>query len=94
MPLRRRTQSNNVATQTAFYKPALRKKATPVPIIVPLRRGTALLHRQVHAAPYGLSNVSSYIVLRHGKECMLHEGRQVLAGTKLVLRSDLMFSRL
>jgi len=60
--------------ETAFYKPAL-KKATPAPIIVPLRRGTALLHR-------------------HGEECLLHEGRQVLAGTKLVLRSDLMFSRL
>jgi len=30
---------------------------------------------------------------RHGKECMLHEGREVTQGTKLVLRSDLMFSR-
>ncbi|KAF9053551.1 hypothetical protein BDZ89DRAFT_1056147 [Hymenopellis radicata] len=28
---------------------------------------------------------------RHGPDCMLHEGSKVLAGTKYVLRSDLMF---
>jgi len=28
---------------------------------------------------------------RHGNECLLHEGSQVLNGTKYVLRSDIMF---
>lgn len=32
------------------------------------------------------------IVIRHGQECMLHEGSTVKKGTKYVLRSDLMFS--
>jgi len=60
--------------ETVFYKPAAKKKAAPPPVIAPLARGTALLHR-------------------HGKECMLHEGRKVLAGSKLVLRSDLAFAQ-
>lgn len=28
---------------------------------------------------------------RHGQECLLHEGSEVLSGTKYVLRSDIMF---
>lgn len=28
---------------------------------------------------------------RHGHECLLHEGSEVLSGTKYVLRSDIMF---
>ncbi|KAG8790157.1 hypothetical protein FRC12_012630 [Ceratobasidium sp. 428] len=35
----------------------------------------------------------SVLIHRHGRACMLHEGRQVDAGTKLVLRSDIMFAR-
>ncbi|KAF8332419.1 uncharacterized protein EI90DRAFT_3145475 [Cantharellus anzutake] len=34
----------------------------------------------------------SALLHRHGRECMLHEGREVTGGTKLVLRSDLLFS--
>ena len=30
---------------------------------------------------------------RHGRECMLHEGRPVLKGTKWVLRSDVVVGR-
>lgn len=30
---------------------------------------------------------------RHGAECMLHEGREVLAGEKWVIRSDLCVQR-
>ncbi|KAF8693900.1 ALG3 protein, partial [Rhizoctonia solani] len=36
----------------------------------------------------------SALIHRHGRACMLHEGRQVKAGTKLVLRTDIMFARL
>ncbi|CAE6394704.1 unnamed protein product [Rhizoctonia solani] len=36
----------------------------------------------------------SVLIHRHGRACMLHEGREVKAGTKLVLRSDIMFTRL
>ncbi|KDN36987.1 hypothetical protein RSAG8_10440, partial [Rhizoctonia solani AG-8 WAC10335] len=35
----------------------------------------------------------SVLIHRHGRACMLHEGREVKAGTKLVLRSDIMFTR-
>ncbi|KAG8701755.1 hypothetical protein FRC08_003918 [Ceratobasidium sp. 394] len=35
----------------------------------------------------------SVLIHRHGRACMLHEGREVKAGTKLVLRSDIMFGR-
>ncbi|KAG9096521.1 hypothetical protein FRC07_010926 [Ceratobasidium sp. 392] len=35
----------------------------------------------------------SVLIHRHGRACMLHEGREVTAGTKLVLRSDIMFAR-
>ncbi|KZV72946.1 hypothetical protein PENSPDRAFT_674790 [Peniophora sp. CONT] len=55
--------------ETIFYNND--KKKTP--IVAPLTRGTALLHR-------------------HGHECMLHEGSEVRAGTKYILRSDVMFS--
>ncbi|VDC06552.1 unnamed protein product [Peniophora sp. CBMAI 1063] len=55
--------------ETIFYNND--KKKTP--IVAPLTRGTALLHR-------------------HGHECMLHEGSEVKAGTKYILRSDVMFS--
>ncbi|CUA73101.1 hypothetical protein RSOLAG22IIIB_10530 [Rhizoctonia solani] len=34
----------------------------------------------------------SALIHRHGRACMLHEGREVKAGTKLVLRSDIMFT--
>lgn len=80
--------------QTVFYKPTPKKKATPAPVVAPLKRGTALLHRCVDITQGLLSEIFSYSYLRHGKECLLHEGRQVLAGTKLVLRSDLLFSQL
>lgn len=30
---------------------------------------------------------------RHGRECLLHEGRPVLNGTKWVLRSDIIVGR-
>lgn len=30
---------------------------------------------------------------RHGRECLLHEGRPVLKGTKWVLRSDVVIGR-
>ena len=30
---------------------------------------------------------------RHGKDCMLHEGREVLEGEKWVIRSDLCVRR-
>lgn len=30
---------------------------------------------------------------RHGDSCMLHEGKEVLAGEKWVLRSDLVVER-
>ena len=30
---------------------------------------------------------------RHGDQCLLHEGKEVLAGEKLVLRSDLIVAR-
>jgi hypothetical protein len=30
---------------------------------------------------------------RHGRECLLHEGRPVLKGTKWVLRSDVVLGR-
>jgi hypothetical protein len=30
---------------------------------------------------------------RHGRECLLHEGRPVLKGTKWVLRSDVVVGR-
>ncbi|KAF8577254.1 hypothetical protein K439DRAFT_1418386 [Ramaria rubella] len=59
-----------VGGQTVFYPESLGKPKEE--IIVPLTRGTALLHR-------------------HGSECILHEGRPVLKGTKYILRSDLMF---
>ncbi|KAJ1302995.1 hypothetical protein OPQ81_011198 [Rhizoctonia solani] len=35
----------------------------------------------------------SVLIHRHGHACMLHEGREVKNGTKLVLRSDIMFAR-
>ncbi|QRV91843.1 2OG-Fe(II) oxygenase family protein [Ceratobasidium sp. AG-Ba] len=35
----------------------------------------------------------SVLIHRHGRACMLHEGREVKKGTKLVLRSDIMFAR-
>lgn len=35
----------------------------------------------------------SVLLHKHGKECLLHEGRMVQRGTKYVLRSDLMFGR-
>ncbi|KAF8321297.1 hypothetical protein DL93DRAFT_2130800 [Clavulina sp. PMI_390] len=38
-------------------------------------------------------NRGTALLHRHGKECMLHEGALVQSGTKLVLRSDLMFSQ-
>ncbi len=28
---------------------------------------------------------------RHGDDCLLHEGRPVIAGTKYILRSDVIF---
>lgn len=30
---------------------------------------------------------------RHGEQCLLHEGREVLSGEKWVLRSDLVVER-
>jgi len=38
-------------------------------------------------------NRGTALLHRHGRECMLHEGKEVKAGRKLVLRSDLMFSQ-
>lgn len=37
--------------------------------------------------------VGMALLHRHGKECMLHEGREVLAGEKWVIRSDLCVRR-
>ncbi|KAF8522186.1 hypothetical protein BU17DRAFT_44781 [Hysterangium stoloniferum] len=62
-----------VGGQTVFYRER-QGKSTEEKIVVPLIRGTALLHR-------------------HGHECMLHEGKEVLKGTKYILRSDVMFKR-
>lgn len=33
--------------------------------------------------------VGMALLHKHGKDCMLHEGREVLAGEKWVIRSDL-----
>ncbi|CEL62268.1 hypothetical protein RSOLAG1IB_10332 [Rhizoctonia solani AG-1 IB] len=35
----------------------------------------------------------SVLIHRHGRACMLHEGREVKSGTKLVLRTDIMFTK-
>jgi hypothetical protein len=37
--------------------------------------------------------VGTALLHRHGKDCMLHEGREVLEGEKWVLRSDLCVRR-
>ncbi|CAL1704959.1 unnamed protein product [Somion occarium] len=44
--------------------------------------------REVITAPL---TRGSALLHRHGNECLLHEGSPVLAGTKYILRSDLMF---
>jgi len=59
--------------QTVFYRER-QGGPTREKIVVPLTRGTALLHR-------------------HGYECSLHVGKEVLKGTKYILRSDVMFKR-
>lgn len=68
------TADGVVGGETVFYTEATKRKKSEE-VVVPLVKGTALLHR-------------------HGKECMLHEGRVVEdAGVggrgKWVLRSDL-----
>jgi len=70
--------------QTVFYTQASRK-SPEVPIVVPLTRGTALLHR--HGADC-LPSVDAPIDRADSRS---HEGRPVTRGTKLVLRSDVTF---
>lgn len=80
------------ALQTIFY-PNSKAKASEA-MAVPLRRGMALLHRFVLYHRYGFHcrvAMEANVLLRHGDECLLHEGSQVRSGTKYVLRSDIMF---
>lgn len=37
--------------------------------------------------------VGMALLHKHGKDCLLHEGREVLAGEKWVIRSDLCVAR-
>ncbi|PVG03079.1 hypothetical protein CPB86DRAFT_859716 [Serendipita vermifera] len=56
-----------------------------------VEEGTGKSRRQREVVP-SLTR-GSLLLHRHGKECLLHEGRLVARGTKYVLRSDLMFAR-
>ncbi len=61
-------------------------------MVVPLTRGTALLHRSVLTEIRLVAVViGADVSLRHGNECLLHEGSPVRSGTKYILRSDIMF---
>ena len=80
------------ALQTIFY-PNSKAKASEA-MAVPLRRGVVLLHRFVlyHIwLPLCCVAMEVNVLLRHGDDCLLHEGSQVRSGTKYVLRSDIMF---
>lgn len=66
--------------ETVFYPepPAKAKKARDQP-----SPGPAVAHLEVGLA----------LLHRHGKDCMLHEGREVTEGEKWVIRSDLCVKR-
>lgn len=68
-----------VGGQTVFYpEPEARKKKTKEPPPEPV----------VVDLEVGLA-----LLHRHGAQCMLHEGREVLQGEKWVIRSDLCVKR-
>ena len=68
-----------VGGETVFYpEPEPKKKKTRVPPPEPF----------VAELEVGLA-----LLHRHGADCMLHEGREVLEGEKWVIRSDLCVRR-
>lgn len=56
-----------------------------------------VLSKKGSAAPSGEARVAPHrglaLLHRHGRECALHEGAEVLQGTKWVLRSDVLFGK-
>ncbi|KAI0288171.1 hypothetical protein BC826DRAFT_916125 [Russula brevipes] len=75
--------------ETIFY-PNSKAKASEA-MVVPLTRGTVLLHRSVWTDKLPAVHQRLKSSPRHGNECLLHEGSQVRSGIKYVLRSDIMF---
>ncbi|KAA1114136.1 hypothetical protein PGTUg99_023730 [Puccinia graminis f. sp. tritici] len=88
-PIQKSTKEEAESQTRADGEPLLRGGET-VFYNTPIRSQKRLT--QEHSVAASVSPVAGLALIhRHGSECLLHEAREVIAGAKYVLRSDLVF---